>query len=220
VAAPAPGGGAGGASSGAAMEAHAPSRKFVYACIAAWIANSALCVLTNKHVLYYLKFGFPTTLAVLHMCSAFLSTSALIYLTPDGRRNLPPKGAAPHVFYMQLAGIAALFGLVLVLANSAFMYLSVPSIQMLKVRAGAAWGARRARMGRPHAAACGGGEARGSGRARRRQRPPAAAPALSSSPPRTADRPRAPRRAARRQRSASASRLARSTTPTSRRSRC
>jgi hypothetical protein len=142
---------AGAGSGAAAMEAHAPSHKFVYACIAAWIANSALCVLTNKHVLYYLKFGFPTTLAVMHMTSAFISTSILIYCTPDGRRNLPPKGAAPRIFYIQLAGIAALFGVVLVLANSAFMYLSVPSIQMLKV--GAAWGCAALPgppLGRPH----------------------------------------------------------------------
>jgi drug/metabolite transporter (DMT)-like permease len=105
----------------------------VYSCIGAWIANSALCVLTNKHILFYLGFSFPTTLAVLHMASAFITTAALIYLTPDGRRHLPPPGAAKPAFYIQLAGIAGLFGLVLVMANSAFMYLSVPSIQMLKV---------------------------------------------------------------------------------------
>lgn len=112
----------------------APSPAFVYACIAGWIANSALCVLTNKHVLYYLKFGFPATLAVLHMVSAFASTSLLVHCTADGRRHLPPPGSARPVFYYQLAGIGALFGVVLMLSNSVFMYLSVPSIQMLKVR--------------------------------------------------------------------------------------
>lgn len=110
------------------------SRTFVYTCIAAWIANSALCVLTNKHILYYLGFKFPSTLAVMHMVSAFLVTSAVIHLTPDGRRHLPAPGSVSRVFFAQLAGTAALFGIVLVLSNAAFMYLSVPSIQMLKVR--------------------------------------------------------------------------------------
>lgn len=115
------------------------SSSIVYACIAVWIINSAICVLLNKHVLYYLDFKFPTTLAVMHMVSAALATAVLIHATPDGRqRRLPPRGAARPRFYAQLAGIAALFGIVLVLANSAFMYLSVPSIQMLKV--GAQWG--------------------------------------------------------------------------------
>ncbi|GBF99466.1 plastidic phosphate translocator [Raphidocelis subcapitata] len=116
---------------GAASDGSAPSRRFVLTCVATWVTISATCVLVNKHVLFYLKFGFPTTLAVLHMCAAFLSTSALIRLSPDGRRHLP-SAKAPGSFYGQLAGISALFGLVLVLANSAFMYLSVPSIQMLK----------------------------------------------------------------------------------------
>lgn len=108
----------------------------MYALIAAWIANSAVCVLTNKHVLFYLKFSFPTTLAVLHMLSAFATTALVMHGTSDGRRHLPPPGAAPRSFWAKLAGIGALFGGGLVLANSAFMYLSVPSIQMLKVSAG------------------------------------------------------------------------------------
>lgn len=108
-----------------------PSRAFVYGCIVAWIANSALCVLLNKHLLWYLKFSFPTTLATLHMLSAYVACTALIYCTRDGQQHLPPRKVRPG-FYVQLAGIAALFGLVLVLANSAFLYLSVPSIQMLK----------------------------------------------------------------------------------------
>ncbi|KAI8463355.1 MAG: phosphate/phosphoenolpyruvate translocator protein [Monoraphidium minutum] len=114
------------------MAPAAPSNAFVYGCIGAWIANSALCVLTNKHILFYLRFSFPSTLAVMHMCSAFCVAAALVHGTPDGRRHLPAPGTAPPSFFAQLGGIAALFGAVLVLSNSAFMYLSVPSIQMLK----------------------------------------------------------------------------------------
>ena len=126
-----------GSASGGGGAGGPPSRRFVFGCIAVWIANSALCVLTNKHILFYLGFGFPTTLAVLHMAAAFGATSLLIHATPEGRRHLPPPGAVRASFYYQLAGIGALFGGVLVMANAAFMYLSVPSIQMLKVwRAG------------------------------------------------------------------------------------
>ena len=116
-------------------EQHPVSKSFVYACICAWLANSVVCVLLNKQVLFYMDFRFPTTLAAMHMASAFLTAALLIYATPDGKQHLPPLNKAKRDFIMQLVGIAALYGAVLVLANAAFMYLSVPSIQMLKVRA-------------------------------------------------------------------------------------
>ncbi|GBF87379.1 phosphate phosphoenolpyruvate translocator [Raphidocelis subcapitata] len=109
-----------------------PTRRWVAAFIALWICNSALCVLLNKHILFYRRFTFPCTLAVSHMTAAALSTACVACCMRRGASGVPGPGELEPVFVAQLAGIATLFGLVLVLANSAFMYLSVPSIQMLK----------------------------------------------------------------------------------------
>lgn len=135
---------------------HPVTRSFVYACIGAWLANSVVCVLLNKQVLFYKDFRFPTTLAAMHMASAFLTAGALIYGTKDGKQHLPPLGKAKPEFLMHLVGIAALYGAVLVLANAAFIYLSVPSIQMLKVREAAARGARSALAGLLSRCSCSG----------------------------------------------------------------
>lgn len=107
---------------------------FVACCILAWIGNSALCVLLNKHILHYLAFAFPITLATLHMMSAAILATALICSSTDKAVHVPTLAAANPKFYFQLCGIAALFGLQLVLSNSAFIYVSIPVIQMLKVR--------------------------------------------------------------------------------------
>jgi hypothetical protein len=109
-----------------------PTRFFVYCCILLWIANSTLCVLLNKYILFHLKFSFPCTLAVLHMAAASLSTAFLVRFTSHGA--VPSLKEMGWQFSAKLMGVACLFALVLFLSNSAFMFLSVPSIQMLKVR--------------------------------------------------------------------------------------
>ena len=120
---------------GAMAEAPAPpSRCLVVALLGAWISTSALCVMLNKHILFYLGFKFPTTLAVMHMLSASAVASSVVHLSPDGRQHVPPPDKMRGYFHFSLALIATLYGFVLVLSNSAFMYLSVPTIQMLKVR--------------------------------------------------------------------------------------
>lgn len=111
-----------------------PARGWVYAHIAFWVSLSAFCVMLNKHILFYLGFKFPATLAVMHMASAFAVAAGVIHGTPGGRQHLPPQDKMRGPFLVSLGAIAALFGFVLVLSNSAFMYLSVPTIQMLKVR--------------------------------------------------------------------------------------
>jgi hypothetical protein len=114
-------------------EAHdaGPSPAFVYTCIALWIANSTVCMLLNKYVLHYLKFAFPSVLAVMHMFAAAVLTTFLVHANYDS--GVPTISALGPRLAAQLAGIACMFGLVLLLSNTAFEYLSVPTIQMLKV---------------------------------------------------------------------------------------
>lgn len=114
-------------------EQHHVSSFVVCSCVVAWIANGVVCVLLNKQVLFYDGFRFPMTLAAMHMVSAFVTSGALIHYKPEGKQHLPPLGKAKPEFLIHLVGIAALYGIVLVTANSAFIYLSVPMIQMIKV---------------------------------------------------------------------------------------
>lgn len=100
--------------------------------VIAWIVTSAACVLMNKHILFYLDFRFPAMLATCHMITAWVVTSAVIHLTANGNKHLPPQADVNKVPYRSLAAIGTLYAVVLMLSNSAFMYLSVPSIQMLK----------------------------------------------------------------------------------------
>lgn len=98
------------------------------------MGNSAICVLLNKHILHVLAFGFPFTLAMLHMVSAAFLASVLVHTSHDTTAHVPAIAATTLKFYLQMGGIAALFGLQLSLSNSAFIFLSIPAIQMLKVR--------------------------------------------------------------------------------------
>jgi hypothetical protein len=98
--------------------------------IAVWATISVSIILTNKYVLGYTAFVFPFTLALWHMLLASISSRAamLILSIPD-----TIKEHSSSKLEMQLAATGMLFGASLVLGFWSFMYLSVPTIQMLKV---------------------------------------------------------------------------------------
>jgi hypothetical protein len=101
--------------------------------IATWITISVSLILTNKYVLGYTAFRFPIMLAFIHMLLASASSRLAMSLMdiPDTIQQL-----GDSKLYVQLAAIGIMFGLSLVLGNSSFIYLSVPTIQMLKVNLG------------------------------------------------------------------------------------
>jgi hypothetical protein len=99
--------------------------------VAVWVTLSVSIILTNKYVLGYTSFRFPFMLALWHMllASATARTAMKVLGIPDTITQ-----HASRTLNMQLSAIGVLFGSALVLGNASFIYLSVPTVQMLKVR--------------------------------------------------------------------------------------
>lgn len=95
-----------------------------------WVCLSVSIILVNKHVIFYSGFHFPCTLALWHMVLATVTARAAVWLLklPDAISQQKSTN-----LYMQVAVTGLLFGGTLVAGNAALLYLSVPTIQMLKV---------------------------------------------------------------------------------------
>lgn len=95
--------------------------------VSLWIFLSALVILYNKYILSVYNFNFPILLTMIHMSlSSILATIAIkLHLvdTIQLDRHNYTRGVLP---------IALLFSGTLSLGNSAYQYLSVSFIQMLK----------------------------------------------------------------------------------------
>lgn len=91
---------------------------------------SLLCHPTTQQVIGYSGFRFPITLALWHMLLGTLTSRAMLAAqqAPDAI-----KEARSRSLNLQLAGVGVLFGGVLVTGNAALLYLTVPTVQMLKV---------------------------------------------------------------------------------------
>lgn len=105
-----------------------------------WVCLSVSIILVNKQVMFYSGFHFPCTLAFWHMFLATVTARFAVWAwdLPDAISQQKSSG-----IYMQVAMIGLLFGGTLVAGNAALLYLSVPTIQMLKVGAVASsqqWG--------------------------------------------------------------------------------
>jgi len=104
-----------------ALEAHA--------CVALWIVLSATVILFNKYILTTYGFPFPIALTMTHM--AFCSAVAFV-LVRVARVVPPSEGVTREVYARRVAPIAGLFAVSLWASNTAYVYLSVAYIQMLK----------------------------------------------------------------------------------------
>lgn len=95
-----------------------------------WICLSVSIILVNKHVMFYSGFHFPFSLAMWHMFLATVTSRLAVWAwdMPDAISQ-----ANSRAIYVQVALIGLLFGGTLVAGNSALLFLSVPTIQMLKV---------------------------------------------------------------------------------------
>jgi hypothetical protein len=107
------------------------SRLAVALWIAVWVTLSVSIIITNKYVLGYTAFQFPFVLALWHMllASATARTAMKVLGIPD---SITQHGS--RTVNGQLAVIGVLSGFALVLGNASFIFLSVPTVQMLKVR--------------------------------------------------------------------------------------
>eukprot|EP00877_Chromochloris_zofingiensis_P013943 jgi/Chrzof1/8802/Cz03g25040.t1 len=104
-------------------------RSFPYliTCLLIWSVLSIALVLVNKHIMAYTAFKFPIALALFHMLLSSVMSHACVHFG-----NLPLPQLPDQRFYLQIAGLGCMFAASLFMSNVAFMYLSVPAVQMLK----------------------------------------------------------------------------------------
>ncbi|URE37917.1 Triose-phosphate Transporter family [Musa troglodytarum] len=104
-----------------------------YAYVAVWIFLSFTVIVYNKYILDPKMYGwpFPISLTIIHM--AFCS--ALAFLLVRVLRLVAPPASPPmtrRLYLSSVVPIGALYSLSLWFSNSAYIYLSVSFIQMLK----------------------------------------------------------------------------------------
>ncbi|XP_031102218.1 probable sugar phosphate/phosphate translocator At4g32390 [Ipomoea triloba] len=102
-----------------------------YAYVAVWIFLSFTVIVYNKYILdrKLYNWPFPISLTMIHM--AFCSSLAF-FLVRVLRLVDPPSSLSRHVYLTCILPIGALYSLSLWFSNSAYIYLSVSFIQMLK----------------------------------------------------------------------------------------
>ena len=97
-----------------------------------WIVLSSSVIMYNNYVYNTRHFKFPVFLVTWHLGFAALGTRVLQRTTSllDGAKDVH---LTREMFFRSMLPIGLLFSGSLILSNSAYLYLSVPYIQMLKV---------------------------------------------------------------------------------------
>ncbi|POR35769.1 Putative sugar phosphate/phosphate translocator [Tolypocladium paradoxum] len=120
------------ADDGAALGKRQPAWGPLHAssCIFAWILLSNLTILLNKWLIDTAGFRYPILLTCWHFVFATVAIQVLARTTTwlDSRQGL---GITPRLYVRTIMPIAVFFSASLVCSNFAYMYLSVPFIQML-----------------------------------------------------------------------------------------
>ncbi|EFJ22888.1 hypothetical protein SELMODRAFT_169825 [Selaginella moellendorffii] len=101
-----------------------------YIYVAIWIFLSFTVIIYNKYILDKKMYNwpFPISLTMIHM--AFCST--LAFLLVRVAKVVEPLGMTREIYMSSIVPIGALYSLSLWFSNSAYIYLSVSFIQMLK----------------------------------------------------------------------------------------
>lgn len=99
-----------------------------YTYVGAWIALSAGVILFNKWILTSFGFPFPVALTMIHMafCSSLAFMLVRVFKVVKGVNMTRDQ------YVQKVVPIGALFAVVLWMGNSAYVYLSVAFIQMVK----------------------------------------------------------------------------------------
>ena len=97
-----------------------------------WIILSSSVIMYNNYVYNTRQFKFPVFLVTWHLGFAAIGTRVLQRTTSlvDAARDVH---MTKDMFVRSILPIGLLFSCSLILSNSAYLYLSVPYIQMLKV---------------------------------------------------------------------------------------
>ncbi|EPS60359.1 hypothetical protein M569_14445, partial [Genlisea aurea] len=101
-----------------------------YAYVAVWIFLSFAVIVYNKYILDRKMYGwpYPISLTMIHM----LFCSSLAYLLVRVLKLVDPVSMSWDLYLKSVLPIGLLYSLSLWLSNSAYIYLSVSFIQMLK----------------------------------------------------------------------------------------
>ncbi|KAG1800275.1 TPT-domain-containing protein [Suillus plorans] len=99
--------------------------------IPVWIALSSGVIIYNNYIYNTLNFKFPVFLVTWHLTFAAIGTRVLQRTTHllDGAKDVP---VSKDMFLRSILPIGLLFSGSLILSNTAYLYLSVAYIQMLK----------------------------------------------------------------------------------------
>ena len=100
----------------------------VYSYVGLWITLSASVILFNKYILTVYNFPFPIALTMIHM--AFCS--ALAFIIVRLLEWVPSSSMGREQYMKSIVPVAGLFAISLWTSNTAYVYLSVAFIQMLK----------------------------------------------------------------------------------------
>lgn len=100
--------------------------------IPVWICLSTAVILYNNHVYNTLMFKYPVFLVTFHLTFAAIGTRVLQRTTNllDAAKDIH---MSKDMFMKSILPIGMLFSGSLILSNTAYLYLSVAYIQMLKV---------------------------------------------------------------------------------------
>ncbi|XP_074558626.1 putative sugar phosphate/phosphate translocator At5g25400 [Curcuma longa] len=126
-------GSGGGGAGGAVAEGVLRKILLSYAYVAVWIFLSFSVIVYNKYILDPKMYGwpFPISLTMIHM--AFCSALAFLLVRVFRLVDLPSSPPMTRALYLSsVVPIGALFSVSLWFSNSAYIYLSVSFIQMLK----------------------------------------------------------------------------------------
>lgn len=99
-----------------------------YSCVALWISLSAGVILYNKYLLTTYGFDYPVALTLMHM--GFCSIVAITVVR--GFEWVKSINMDTETYMKSIVPIGGLYALTLWLGNTAYLYLSVSFIQMLK----------------------------------------------------------------------------------------
>lgn len=99
-----------------------------YSCVVLWIALSAGVILFNKYILSEYGFPYPVALTLIHM--GFCSFVAVLVVRVF--QWIPSNNMDSDMYFKAVVPIGALYAVTLWLGNTAYLYISVSFIQMLK----------------------------------------------------------------------------------------
>ncbi|KAJ3010016.1 hypothetical protein HKX48_007630 [Thoreauomyces humboldtii] len=99
--------------------------------IAAWMSLSGAVIVFNKYILFESGFPFPIFLTTFHLVFASIATRVLRKTTSllDGLEDVK---LTKEIYIKAILPIGVLFSSTLIFSNTAYLYLSVAFIQMLK----------------------------------------------------------------------------------------